>query len=390
MGKKVVLVMRYPYEAFRGGESTYIRALRGFLLGRGHDVTTIISDVVRSRRSPIVHFPDRQAGRWRIRRTFPYGKHRYLCLDARLPVRTAMARLGMALPDEDRSAETSWVGRIAAQEQPDAVILLFGATEYHHVVPRDVPTLALHGFFSSRYYKLEEPRPSCEELVPAALAAQFAGMPLVGLNNGAEAMALSKHRAPGSVIEVGVGFRMAPPAAPRPKAAPVALFVGARTEPNDASLEWLLEGVWPRIAEACPAARLRVVGSVCGAFAGRKYRNVDMVGIVPSIRNEYEGADIVLAPLIFGSAGVKTKVAEALSFRRPLVTTSLGVDFGKPDQYGEAVDVADDAASFAKAAIDLLSDPLLRSHRERLVVEAFQANFSDDAAYGEMARLLGL
>jgi hypothetical protein len=33
---------------------------------------------------------------------------------------------------------------------------------------------------------------------------------------------------------------------------------------------------------------------------------------------------------------------------------------------------------------------LLRSHRERLVVEAFQANFSDDAAYGEMARLLGL
>src|SRR5690606_23305482 len=155
-------------------------------------------------------------------------------------------------------------------------------------------------------------------------------------------------------------------------------------------LDWLMEEIWPKIARDRPEARLRIAGGVKDGWNRPLPQGVEMLGRVASLEGEYRRAQVVVAPLTNGTAGVKVKVAEALSYGRPLVTTSLGVDPGAPGQFGAAVDVADDAGAFADAVSRLLADPGLRRERARLAREAFRTNFSGAAAYGALSSHLGL
>ena len=183
-------------------------------------------------------------------------------------------------------------------------------------------------------------------------------------------------------IVVGMGF---PSQAVFPESSePIILFVGNATAPNRAGLRWFLAHVWPAIRSSCPNARFRIVGRVALSKEAGGEVAVDRIGPVTDLDPEYRRAQVVIAPLLSGTAGVKIKVAEAISYGRPLVATSIGVDGGDPRQLDPAAIVADDPGDFARGIIVLLKDPNLRREKSTGAAKVFQSCFSYDSSYLEI------
>lgn len=387
---RVALVMSYPYEAFRGGEESYVAALRRYLVGRGHRVDTLFSDVTRGRVRPVLHLPAaiRDAGRLRVRRAFRLGEERFVSFDPRLLGRSAGALLGRrpGADDHHGAGEEAWLLEAIRKGGYDAVILMWGASRYALPVSELCDrVLALQGFCTD--YRLHLGKETALTIPPDILE-QLGGARLVGMNNAAETAALRRLLPASEVIQVGMGFDERQPLPVGDE--PLVLFVGANSGPNQRALAWLLDAVWPIVAAVRPDARLRVVGAVAEAWRDPVPVSVDMLGRVQSLEGQYRSAQVVVAPLVTGSAGVKIKVAEALSYGRPLVSTSVGVDPGDPGQFGAAVEVADEPKAFAEAVCRLLGDSDMLRSRAALAQDAFRANFSKTAAYGALSERLAL
>jgi len=382
--------MNYPYEAFVGGEGSYVAALRRYLSGRGHSVDTLISDVTRGRSNPIFELPPdiRETGRICIRRAGRVGTRRHLAVDPILFARSCAAMLGRRRKGEETHGESErrWLLDVLRKGRYDAVILMWGAVRYAAQVSQLCgKVLSLKGFCTDQRIRLGQ-EPLIE--IPGQIIAELAGSPLIGMNNLAEASQLRRLLPTSRIIHVGMGFAEQP-VSPFGTDQRV-LFVAANTGANTRSLAWLLEEVWPKIACSQPRARLRVAGSIRNGWTKAIPPGVELLGRVESIDEEYRSAQVVVAPITVGTAGVKIKVAEALSFGRPLVSTSVGVDPGDPGQFADAVDVTDDPQLFADAVCRLLSDPSLRDLRARQSHEAFHAHFSGAAAYGALIEHLAL
>jgi glycosyltransferase involved in cell wall biosynthesis len=87
-----------------------------------------------------------------------------------------------------------------------------------------------------------------------------------------------------------------------------------------------------------------------------------------------------------GTTGVKVKVAEAMAFGRPLVTTSVGIDPGQRDQLDPGTLVADTEQDFATSVLDLLTQPNVRIEKGRGAKRVYESWFSQEACYREVAR----
>jgi hypothetical protein len=97
------------------------------------------------------------------------------------------------------------------------------------------------------------------------------------------------------------------------------LFVGSYFPPNIFGIEWFIEKVIPLVK------RNIVVFVVGNGFELHKPKNaskaVKFIGKVDRIQEFYNTADLVIAPIFHGS-GMKTKVAEALMYNRPIIGTN--------------------------------------------------------------------
>lgn len=386
---RVALIQTFPYEAVWGGDAVYLDRIRTFLTARGHDVDTYVTDITRGRSSPLLKVPIHASSRhrWHVRNALSFGQGRYCSLDprlfgkalSRLPGRRAVADHCVA------DTEGHWVAARLAAARPDLIILAFGACIFaKRLAVLGVPVIALKGFFSDRRIRLGEQ--TAPPVVGRTLLEQLGHATHVGFNNRHdldhyEQLSGTRH---GVLIGMGFADRLQPPI----ESSKAILFVAARTKPNVESLEWFLRDVWPHIRRDMPAAELRVAGSVCSAFLNRTCDGVTFVGFVPSLDAEYRGAAMAVAPLVNGSSGIKTKIAEALSFGRPVVTTSLGVDPSDPTQYGDAVAVADQPAAFAAAVVAGLGDGAVRAVRTRAAAEQFHRHLAEDVAYHEILALL--
>ena len=160
------------------------------------------------------------------------------------------------------------------------------------------------------------------------------------------------------------------------------LFVGSNIAPNRTGLEFLLEAVWPTVRAQVPGATLAIAGTVGAAVGGdARTANLDSLGLevlgkVPSLESEYARAAVCLVPLLLGT-GIKIKLLEALGFGKAIVSTRVGIE-GLETWAEEAVSVADSAAEFAAAIVQLLTQEPLRRQREisslRLAEEYFGAD----------------
>lgn len=131
------------------------------------------------------------------------------------------------------------------------------------------------------------------------------------------------------------------------------LFVGSLNSVfNRHGIEWFLAEVWPKIRREVPDARLAIIGT---GPALTLPAGATQLGHVDELGPHYAAARACIAPLLSG-AGTRLKVLEAVSYGRPVVSTSVGSE-GLDIAEDRGVLLRDDADTFAEACTALLRDP---------------------------------
>jgi polysaccharide biosynthesis protein PslH len=160
-----------------------------------------------------------------------------------------------------------------------------------------------------------------------------------------------------------------------PPDSPTVVFFGLLSYvPNIDGVTHFLQDIWPRIAEAHPETRCKIIGGrpppSLQALAGPR---VELTGFVSDLRPHLAAAAAVVVPLRLGG-GTRLKIVEAMAMGKAIVSTTLGAE-GIEAVPGRDLLVADQPAAFAEAVNRLLAEPGLatrigRSARQ-LAVERY-------------------
>jgi glycosyltransferase involved in cell wall biosynthesis len=167
-------------------------------------------------------------------------------------------------------------------------------------------------------------------------------------------------------------------------------FIGSYSHPpNVEALVWLIEEIVPAVSERKPNVQFLVAGrNPPESIVKRAPRNVQFLGFVETLPAFYKQCSVVIAPLLSGG-GVKIKVAEALSFGKPVVTTSVGVEGMNADD-GVHLIVADATGPFVEAIIRLLQDVGLREQLTLAATKLSAEQFSVEHWLARCKKLLGM
>ena len=101
----------------------------------------------------------------------------------------------------------------------------------------------------------------------------------------------------------------------------------------------------------------------------------------------FEGADVMLAPYYYG-AGTKIKVLEALAHGLPVVTTTHGLSNSWLEPNRDVL-VADEAAEFASAVVELVQSPERRRELSRTGIDYIRRHHNARTAYEPFREALG-
>jgi glycosyltransferase involved in cell wall biosynthesis len=148
------------------------------------------------------------------------------------------------------------------------------------------------------------------------------------------------------------------PTDPPPDGRTVVYFGLLSTVPNIDAVIHFVQDIWPRIAEANPEARCKIIGGrpppSLLALAGPR---VELTGFVQDLRPHLAAAAAVVVPLRLGG-GTRLKIVEAMAMAKPIVSTRLGAE-GIEAVPGRDILIEDEPAAFAGAVNRLLAEPSL-------------------------------
>jgi glycosyltransferase involved in cell wall biosynthesis len=174
-------------------------------------------------------------------------------------------------------------------------------------------------------------------------------------------------------IEVLPNVVEIPKDAPRKKSsAPFTfLFAGSlHYFPNEDALIHLKYDILPEMRQADQDAfRVLVVGGGLTRRSAAQLRNTDeivMAGAVADVAPYYAAADSVVIPIRAGG-GTRIKILEAFAYKKPVISTSMGME-GIAAVHGVHALIADAPADFARCCRQVMADQALR---ERLVANAY-------------------
>jgi glycosyltransferase involved in cell wall biosynthesis len=143
---------------------------------------------------------------------------------------------------------------------------------------------------------------------------------------------------------------------PQPDGRTIVFFGLMSYMPNIDGAGYFLQEIWPRIAEANPQARCKIIGgsppASLTAFAGPR---IEFTGFVPDLRPHLAEAAVVVVPLRIGG-GTRLKIVEAMAMGKATVSTTLGAE-GIEAVPGRDILIADEPAAFADAVSRLLTEP---------------------------------
>jgi glycosyltransferase involved in cell wall biosynthesis len=141
------------------------------------------------------------------------------------------------------------------------------------------------------------------------------------------------------------------------------LFVGTLNYlPNEDAVHYFCSEVLPVLRAKCPGSvRIRLVGAdpSTRVLDLSRHAGVEVLGNEPQLAPHYADADAVIVPLRAGS-GTRIKILEAFSFRKPVVSTTVGAA-GLDLTNGQELLLADGPEAFADACVRLLADAALRA-----------------------------
>jgi glycosyltransferase involved in cell wall biosynthesis len=144
----------------------------------------------------------------------------------------------------------------------------------------------------------------------------------------------------------------------RPARPPRIGFVGTfEYPPNVEGVRWFIETCWPTITRAQPDVQLRLIGAGGGTpgVVPDGSANVTALGWVDDAESEIATWSMMIVPLRMGG-GTRVKIAEGLSRRCPIVSTSFGAQ-GYDARDGREMLLSDTGTDFAAACIGLLRQP---------------------------------
>jgi len=131
--------------------------------------------------------------------------------------------------------------------------------------------------------------------------------------------------------------------------------------PNVDGVIYFVQKIWPRVAEAHPEARLKIIGGSAPRslqlLAGPR---VELTGFVPDLRPHLAGAAAVVVPLRLGG-GTRLKIVEAMAMGKAIVSTTLGAE-GIEAIPGQDLLIEDQPEAFADGVNRLLDSPELAAH----------------------------
>jgi glycosyltransferase involved in cell wall biosynthesis len=161
---------------------------------------------------------------------------------------------------------------------------------------------------------------------------------------------------------------------------PTLLFVGKLDYlPNEDGVRHFCAEILPLLQKASGPLRIRLVGAnpTPGVKALVRHPYVEVLGDVPDLTPYYADADVVIVPLRAGS-GTRIKILEAFTFRRPVVSTTIGAT-GLDLTSGKQLLLADEPQQFANACVRLMGDATLRGDITESAWRWLQANHSIDS-----------
>jgi glycosyltransferase involved in cell wall biosynthesis len=148
------------------------------------------------------------------------------------------------------------------------------------------------------------------------------------------------------------------PTDPPPDGRTVVYFGLLSTIPNIDGVVHFVQDIWPRIADANPKARCKIIGGrpppSLLALAGAR---VELTGFVSDLRPHLAAAGAVVVPLRLGG-GTRLKIVEAMAMGKAIVSTTLGAE-GIDAVPGRDLLVEDQPTAFADAVHRLLAEPSL-------------------------------
>ena len=159
------------------------------------------------------------------------------------------------------------------------------------------------------------------------------------------------------------------------------LFIGTLGYfPNEDAIVTFCHDILPSLRRmATRPFRVSIVGtgatSAIRALAA--IPEVEVIGAVADIADAYRQAHAAIVPIRAGG-GTRIKILEAFAYRRPVVTTSIGVE-GIAASHGEHLLIADEPADFARQCARLMASPGLAARLAERAEALFQAEYSLDA-----------
>ena len=125
--------------------------------------------------------------------------------------------------------------------------------------------------------------------------------------------------------------------------------------PNQESIRWLLEEVWPVVHREVPQAKLYLAGRKMPAqWMNATIEGVSVIGEVPDAMYFIGSKKINVVPLLSGS-GIRVKIIEAMSIGKTVITTTVGAQ-GIDYTDGENILIADTPEQFARQIKRCLDD----------------------------------
>jgi polysaccharide biosynthesis protein PslH len=134
-------------------------------------------------------------------------------------------------------------------------------------------------------------------------------------------------------------------------------FVGPFSHPpNLEGIRWFAKECWPLIKQQIPDARLRIVGKGSESELKPSGADIDGLGWVSDLADEVASWSLMVVPIRSG-AGTRVKLAQALSLKCPVVSTSYGA-YGYNAKDGNYMLLADAPDAFAKACVEVVGSPV--------------------------------
>ncbi len=137
------------------------------------------------------------------------------------------------------------------------------------------------------------------------------------------------------------------------------MYIGTgKHAPNVDAIKWLHTEIWPLIHQKLPKAEVHIYGSYLPQQVLEMHLpavGFYVKGWTPDVQKTMAQYVLNLAPLRFG-AGIKGKLLDSMRYGLPSVTTHIGAE-GMQGVLPWNGRIADDAADFAKAAIELYQNP---------------------------------